>query len=83
MADGTATWQTLRQIRRSEILADQAEIALVVETGSVMGRNPAGFLTAVLQGVQAKRRQDGSVIRAVDSKYTAFFLGAVCFWIVG
>ena len=54
VADSCGSGQAFRQIRSAEGLADQAHVAFGVEAGVVDAGDAAGFLAAVLKGVQAK-----------------------------
>src|SRR5262249_10193891 len=56
-----------------EGVADEPQPALGVEPVSVEGDDAGGFLAAMLQGVQAERRDGGGVGMAEDTEHAAFF----------
>ena len=55
VADGDVAGQALDQVGAGEGVADMAHVAFGVEALAVEGGDAAGFLAAVLQGVQAER----------------------------
>ena len=57
VADGICTGQAGRQIA-AEILADEAHMAFVVELLAIICGDAAGFLSAMLEGVQAERHEE-------------------------
>jgi hypothetical protein len=48
-----------------------------METGAVKGDDTGSFLTAVLQGVQAKRGDGGGLRMAENAENTTFFSQAI------
>ena len=61
-----------------ETVAHVTEAAGLVEPLFwVMGHDPAGFLPAVLQGVQTERHEAGGVTGAQNAENTAFFMQLV------
>ena len=56
-----------------EAVADEAELALGVEDLAVEGDDACRLLAAMLQGVQAERRDRGGIRMAEDAEDAAFF----------
>jgi hypothetical protein len=73
MADGGRTRQAVDDVAAGKRVADEAEPALGVELAAVEGDDAAGFLAAVLEGVEAQRGEGGGIGVAVDAKNSAFF----------
>ena len=76
MADGGVAGQAHRHVGAGEVLADQAQIAFVMEA-AVIADDAAAFLAAVLQPVQTERGEDRGVLAAEDAKNPALFAGLV------
>ena len=74
MTDGGGAFQTPHDHGVVKDLADQAEAAVGVEMLSVIGDDAGAFLTTVLKGVQAERRQDACVFGAKDTEDAALFV---------
>ena len=75
MADGDAARQSLDSAGvLAEALADETEMAFVVKSVCfrVISGDAAGFLSAVLQGVQAERGQGGCVLVVEYAVHAAF-----------
>ncbi len=77
MADGHRAGQPFGEVAVAEGLADLLGVALPVEPLAVVAGDPAGFLAAVLKGVQAERGEGAGVIRAEDPENPAFQPGGV------
>ena len=60
-----------------EVVADEAEAALGVEVGAVVGDDAGGLLAAMLQGVQAERGERRGVLVAEDAEHAALLAQAV------
>ena len=73
MADRGVARQAIDHFASGKGIADQPEPALGVEAGAVERDDAGCFLTAVLQGVQAQRRDRGSVGVTENTEYAAFF----------
>ena len=58
MADGGGAGQAARHVGAREVLADEAQMPLVMEANSIEADDAAAFLTAVLKSVQAESRED-------------------------
>ena len=71
MADGRGARQLADHLFGAEIVGDEAEAALVVEVLAVEGDYAGGFLSPVLQGVQAERRVGRRVRGPEDAEYAA------------
>lgn len=74
MADGDIAFQALDHIALREGIIDKAERFTGVKALAVIGDNAAGFLSAVLQGVEAKRGHGRGVVMPVNAEYAAFFV---------
>ena len=59
------------------MVADQAEAPLGVEMGAVETDDASGLLAAMLEGMQAKRRERCSVRMAENTEHAAFLVQAV------
>ena len=77
MAEGAAAGQAADHVGLVEVVADQAQPPLGVEVAVLVGDDARGFLAAVLQRVQAERRQRGGVVVAEDAEHAAFLAQAV------
>ena len=73
MADRRGAGQPVDHFAAGEIVADKAEPPLRMEALAVVGDDAGGFLAAVLQRVQAKRGDGGSVGMTEDAEHAAFF----------
>ena len=60
-----------------EVVADEAHAALGVELLAVVGDDAAGFLSAMLEGVQAERGDGGGVGVPEDAEDPAFLAESV------
>ena len=72
MADRGVAGQALDHLAAGEGVADQAEPALGMEALAVEGDDAGGLLAAMLQSVQAERRDGGGVGMAEDAEHAAF-----------
>ena len=59
VADRDGAGQALDHVAAGEVIADEAEPALGMEAAAVVGDDAGGFLAAMLEGVQAERRDGG------------------------
>ena len=73
MADRHGAGQAVDDLAAREGVADKAETALGMEAVAVEADDAGRLLAAVLQGVQAERRDGGGVGVPVDAEYAAFF----------
>ena len=73
VANGGIAFEAVNDGVVGEIIADKAHASLRMEAGAVEGDDAGGFLTAVLQGVQAKRSDGGGLRMAEDAENAAFF----------
>src|SRR4029077_8505933 len=71
MADRGIAGQAVDDLAPRKGVADQAEAAFGVEPLAVEGDDAGGFLAAVLQRVQAERRDRGCVGVAENAEYAA------------
>ena len=72
MADRQLSGQPGDHLRRVQGVADFSFRAVHVKMLAVVGDDAGGFLSAVLQGVQAQRRQRGGILVAEDAEDAAF-----------
>ena len=72
VADRGGAGQAVDHLAAGEVVADEAEAALGVETLAVEGDDAGGLLAAVLQGVQAERGDGGGVGVTEDAEHAAF-----------
>ena len=72
MADRRHAGQPLDHLAPREGVADQAEPALGMETAAVERDDAGRFLAAMLQGVQAERRDGGRVRMPENAEHAAF-----------
>ncbi len=84
VADGGAPGQPRDRtvavtVRRAlaEHVADQPQRAMHIEMATVEGNDAAGFLSAMLQGMQAEGRQSGGAFGTPDAKDGAFLMEMV------
>src|SRR5262249_55751665 len=73
MADRRRALEPLDHGRVAEDVADQAQLALVVEARSVMRDDACGLLAAVLQGMQAQRCMRGGIWTVEDAEQATLF----------
>ena len=71
MAERGAALQPVDHLLGGEVIADEAEAALGLEALAVEGDDARRLLAAVLQRVQAERRQRRGVRVAVDAEHAA------------
>ena len=79
VADRGVARQAIDHFTAGEGIADQSEAALGMKTFAVEGDDAGGLLAAMLQGVQAERRDRGGVGMTENAEYAAFFPRAVVF----
>src|SRR5215468_6301125 len=72
MADRYAARQAIDDLTPGECVADEAEPALRMEPAAVIADDAGGLLAAVLERMQAERRDCRSVRMAVDAEHAAF-----------
>ena len=72
VADGGMAGNALAQVT-AEMLADEAHMAFGVEALAVEADDAARFLSAVLQGMQAERREQARFLVSEHAKYAALF----------
>ena len=73
MADRGVAGQAVDHLAARKGVADQAETAFGMEALAVEGDDAGGLLAAVLQRVQAERRDRGRVGVAENAEHAAFF----------
>jgi hypothetical protein len=73
VADRHGAGQPVDHVAAREGVADQPEPPLGMEPLAVVGDDAGRFLAAVLQRVQAERRDGGGVGVAVDAEHAALF----------
>jgi hypothetical protein len=73
VADRGGAGQAVDHFASGKIVADEAHAALGVEALAVEGNDAGGLLAAVLERVQAQRRDRGGVRVAKDTEHAAFF----------
>ena len=73
MADRDGAGQPIDDLAAREGVADEAEPALGMEPVAVEGDDAGRLLAAMLQRVQAERRDGGRIGMSVDAEYAAFF----------
>ena len=77
MADRGVARQAIDHLAAGKGVADQPEPALGVEPFAVERDDAGGLLAAMLEGMQAERRDGGGVGMAEDAEHAAFFAQAV------
>ena len=77
VADGDVALQALDDAGAGEVVADEAHAALGVELPAVEGDDAAGFLAAMLEGVQAERGDGGGFGVPKNTKDPAFLAESV------
>ncbi len=75
--DSEVPWQAVEHVHAAEILAHQAEMALIVEQLAIPCGYTAGLLAAVLQGMKPKRCQEAGFRVSENTENAAFFPGLV------
>jgi hypothetical protein len=73
MADGIIAAHPVHNLAAVKIARNMPHGAVGVKLAAVKAGDPRRFLSAMLQCVQAKRDQRGSIIAASHPKHTAFF----------
>src|SRR5581483_2075399 len=73
MADGGGAGQAVDHLAAGKCVADQTEPAFGMESLAVEGNNAGGFLSAVLERMQAQRGDGGRVRMAEYPEYAALF----------
>ena len=71
MADRGVAGQAVDHLAAGEVVADEAHAALGMEALAVEGDDAGRFLAAMLQRVQAERRDGGGVGMAEDAEHAA------------
>jgi hypothetical protein len=77
VADRLQPGQALDHLSLREMVADEPEPAFRMEPVAVEGGDPGRLLTAMLESVQPKGGDGGSVGMPVDAEHAAFFSEAV------
>ncbi len=77
MADGGMAAELADHLLGAEILADMADGAMGVELLAVIGDDAGRFLAAMLQRMQAKRRQRRRFGMAEDAEHPAFLVQVI------
>ncbi len=81
MAYGGGARQPARYVGAGEVLADEAQVALVMKAFAVEGDDAAAFLAAMLEAVQAERGEHGGVFAGEHAEYAALLARLVDFMI--
>ena len=81
VADGGVAGKALDYLAAGEGVADEAEPAFTVKSGSVEGDDACGLLAAMLQGVQPERGDGGGLGVAEDAEHAALLAQRVAFQI--
>ena len=79
VADGGVAGQALDHLAAGEVVADQPHAALGMEALAVERHDAGGFLPAMLERVQAERRDRGGVRMAENAEHAALLVQAVLF----
>lgn len=74
MADGAVALQAFDDRVLGEIVADQSDVALVVELVAVVADDAGRLLAAVLERVQPQRREGAGVLVSEYAENTAFLV---------
>ncbi len=74
MADGICAAQIFRMAVLAENIANQAEVALGHELPAIETDDSGGFLTPMLQRMQAQRGQGAGIFVPEDPKHAAFLV---------
>ena len=69
--------QALDHFAAGEGVADEAQAALGMEAGAIVGDDAGGFLAAMLQRVQAERGDGGGIRMAENAEHAAFLAQAI------
>ena len=77
MADGGGAGQAVDDFAAGKGVADEAQAALGMEALAVEGNDAGGFLTAMLERMQAERGDGGGIRMAEDAEHAAFLAQAV------
>src|SRR5215216_6292880 len=77
MADCGLAGEPFDHLAAGERVADEPHAALGMEAPAIEADDPGSFLAAMLQGMQAERRNGGGVRMAVNTEHAAFFAQAV------
>ena len=77
VADGHTAREPLDHARLGEVVADEAEAALLIEAFAVIGDDAAAFLAAMLERVHAERGDGGGIIVTEDAENAALLAEAV------
>ena len=81
VADGRAAGQALDEVGTGEDVADQAHMPFGMEALTVKGRNAAGFLPPVLQGVKPQHRERACVLGIEYAEHTTLQAWGIVVWI--
>jgi hypothetical protein len=77
VADGYAARKFFDNAGIAEIIPDQAHAAVGMKAGVVETGNAGGFLAAMLQRMQAKRRNSGCIRHIPDAEDTTFLMQGI------
>jgi hypothetical protein len=77
MTHGHVAFQAVDDLARGEVVADEAEAALGMEMRAIETDDAGGFLTPVLERVQAKRRKSGGIGMIEDAEDAALLVQPV------
>ena len=73
VADCAMALEPVHRAAFGKVISDQAEAAFGIEPLAVEGNDTGRFLPAMLQGVEAQRRERGRVLMPKNAEYTALF----------
>jgi hypothetical protein len=79
MADGRVALQPVDDGAGCKVVADEAEAPLGMKPFPVEGDDACAFLAAMLEGVEAERRQGRGVRMIEDAENAAFFMEPIGF----
>jgi hypothetical protein len=79
MADRHVALQAIDDGTGGEVIADEAHPALRMEVFTIKADDAGCFLSAVLERMQAQRRQRCGVGMVEDAEHTTFFVEPVFF----
>src|SRR5690242_17080161 len=74
MANCSTAAQPFDHLLGTEIVTDETLSAMRVELLAVIGDDPGGFLTTMLQSVHPQRSERRGIGVAIDPEYAAFFV---------
>ena len=74
MADCSVTGQAVDHMFAGKMVADQTAGLVAVEMLAIEGHDAAGFLAAMLEGMQAQRGVGGRLAMAKNREYAALFV---------